>query len=229
MKEELSRLITVYGEDAVNRLRNKHVAVFGIGGVGGYVAEALARSGIGTLTLIDHDTVCLSNINRQIIALHSTVGMKKVDVARARILDIDPECNVIASDVFYLPETAHLFDFSGYDYIVDAIDTVSGKLAIIENARKSGTPVISSMGTGNKTDPSLFRISDIRETSVCPLARVMRKELKIRGIDHVKVVWSPEEPVAGNGSVPGSTSFCPPVAGLLLAGEVVNDLVRLCS
>ncbi len=225
-KEQFSRTERLLGEDAMERLLKSRVAVFGIGGVGGYVVEALARSGIGALDLIDSDTVCLSNLNRQIIASQSTLGKYKVDAAAQRIADIAPDCRVRTYRVFYLPETQEQFDFREYDYVVDAIDTVTGKLALIENAKKAGVPVISSMGAGNKLDPTAFRVADIYETSVCPLARVMRRECRKRGIDSLKVVYSTEEPVrpAGDASVPGSTAFVPSVAGLIIAGEIVKDL-----
>lgn len=236
MKEEHERTALLFG-NAVKHLHQCRVAVFGIGGVGGAVAEALARSGVGQLDLIDADTVSLSNINRQIIALHSTVGKYKTDVMAARIQDIDPDIQVRCYRLFYLPETAADFDFSVYDYVVDAVDTVSAKISIIQEAKTAGVPVISSMGTGNKKDPSAFEIADISKTSVCPLARVMRIELRKRGISDVKVVYSKEVPVkpsgdadvpedSGKRSVPGSCAFVPPAAGLLLAGEVVRDLLE---
>ena len=221
------------GTESVERLAHACVAVFGIGGVGGFAAEALARSGIGRLELIDHDTVSVSNINRQIVALHSTVGKYKVDVMKERILDINPEIEVVAHRCFYLPETAGRFDFSNYDYVVDCIDTVTGKLQLVEASKASGTPVICSMGAGNKLDPTRFEVADISRTSVCPLAKVMRRELKKRNIKNVKVVYSKEEPVEakaeavesdGRRSVPGSCAFVPSVAGLILAGEVIKDL-----
>lgn len=241
-----SRTEILLGTEGINKLADATVAVFGIGGVGGHVAEALARSGIGNLELIDHDTVSLSNLNRQIVALHSTVGKYKVDVMRERILDINPDANVIGHKCFYLPETAGQFDFSKYDYVVDCIDTVTGKIQLIEAAKAAGVPVISSMGAGNKLDPTAFQVADISKTSVCPLAKVMRRELKKRNIKNVKVVYSQEEPVEAkktesfvnemerNGkeennvgrrkSVPGSIAFVPSVAGLILAGEVIKDL-----
>ncbi len=225
MNEQFERTKLILGEDAVNKLRSSHVALFGVGGVGGYAAEALARAGIGEIDLIDADVVSESNINRQIIALHSTVGRRKVDVARERILDICPDVKVRAHAVFFLHETADTFDFSEYDYVIDAIDTVSGKLAIIEKAKASGVPVISCMGAGNKTDPTAFRVCDISKTSVCPLARVMRYELKKRGIKGVKAVYSEEPPIKNNSGSPGSLPFVPPVAGLIMAGEVIKDIV----
>lgn len=213
----------LFGEEALKKLGSSRVAVFGVGGVGGYVVEALARSGVGAIDLIDGDKVASSNINRQIYALQSTVGRDKVEVAEERIKDINPDCNVTARKLFYLPDTE--FDFSVYDYIVDAIDTVTGKLAIIENAKKAGVPVISCMGAGNKKDATAFEVSDIYKTSVCPLARVMRRELKKRGIENLKVVYSREEP-AKSESVPASCAFVPSVAGLIIAGEVIKDIIK---
>ena len=237
MNEQFLRTVMLLGEDAVNRLQNARVAVFGIGGVGGYTVEALARSGIGQLDLIDSDTVSRSNINRQILATHSTVGMPKVEAAKARVLDINPECCVRTHQVFYTPETAHLFDFSEYDYIVDAIDTVTGKLALVQRAAEVNTPIICCMGTGNKLDASAFQVADISKTSMCPLARIMRKELGKRGIKHLKVVYSQEEALSPTGweeeaaalgkrQIPGSVAFVPGAAGLILAGEVIRDLAR---
>lgn len=226
MEEQFERTKLILGDDAVNKLRSSHVAIFGVGGVGGYVAEALARAGIGEIDIIDADTVSESNINRQIIALHSTVGRLKVDVAQERILDICPDTIVRAHAVFFLPENADTFDFSEYDYVIDAIDTVSGKIAIIEKAKAAGVPVISCMGAGNKTDPTAFRVCDISKTSVCPLARVMRHELKKRGIKGVKAVYSEEPPIKNNSGAPGSLPFVPPVAGLIMAGEVIKDIVE---
>lgn len=219
----------------MEKLYSSRVAVFGIGGVGGYAVEALARSGVGALDIIDNDTVCLSNINRQIIATHSTVGRYKVDVAAERIAQINPDCKVTAYKTFYLPETQGELDFLQYDYIIDAIDTVTGKLTIIENAHKCNVPVISAMGAGNKLDPTAFEVADIYKTSVCPLAKVMRRELKKRGIEKLKVVYSKEEPIrsienaqAGacvRRDVPGSIAFVPSVVGLIIAGEVIKDLI----
>lgn len=238
MQEQFSRMRLLYGEDAMEHIASCRVAVFGIGGVGGYTVEALARSGIGALDLIDDDKVCLSNINRQILATMKTVGRYKVDVAEERIGEINPGCSVRTHRVFYLPETQDRFDFGEYDYVVDAIDTVTGKLAIIENAKKAGTPVISSMGAGNKTDAAAFEVADIYETSVCPLAKVIRQECRKRGIDSLKVVYSKEVPLRPveeiseedggrrRRSIPGSTAFVPSVAGLLIAGEIINDLCR---
>ncbi len=217
------RTSLVLGEDAVARLGKARVAVFGVGGVGGYIVEALARSGVGKLDLFDKDIVDITNLNRQIIALRSNIGRDKVDVAKERVLDINPECVVETHKVFYLPDTAADIDLSVYDYVADAIDTVTGKIALIENSKKAGVPIISSMGAGNKTDPSRFRVADIYKTSVCPLAKVMRKELRSRGIEELKVVYSDEEPKK---SVPtGSVPFVPPVAGLVIAGEIVKDLL----
>jgi tRNA A37 threonylcarbamoyladenosine dehydratase len=228
-----SRTEILLGKSAMEKLKNVRVAVFGVGGVGGYVVEALARSGVGTLDLIDNDSVSESNVNRQIIALHSTIGRAKVDVAKERVKDINPDICVHAHQVFYLPETADEFDFTKYDYVVDAIDTVSGKLALIERAKEAKVPVISSMGAGNKLDPTAFEVADIQKTSVCPLARVMRRELKKRGIDHVKVVYSKEEPLPSplqdeesGKPIPGSIAFVPSVVGLILAGEVIKDLIK---
>ena len=222
----------------MERYKNARVAVFGVGGVGSYVVEALARSGIGTLDLIDSDAVSLTNINRQIIATHSSIGRFKVDVARERVLDINPEAVVNTYHCFYLPDTADQFHFNSYDYVVDAIDTVTGKLELIMQANCCHTPVISSMGAGNKLDASAFEVADIYETSVCPLAKVMRRELKKRGIEKLKVVYSRETPLApqmnqeqtdGRRQIPGSMSYVPAAAGLILAGEVLRDLMRPVS
>ena len=238
MIQEFSRTALLLGEEGVHRLTEARVAVFGIGGVGGYAAEALARSGVGTLDLIDKDTVSLSNINRQIIALHSTVGRYKVDVMKERILDINPMAKVNTRACFFLPETAGQFDFSQYDYVIDAVDTVSAKIQLICQAREAGVPVISSMGAGNKLDPGRFEVADIAQTSVCPLAKVMRRELKKRNISGVKVVYSKEEPrkplsqvrdAESGKTVPGSLAFVPSAAGLILAGEVVRELALGCK
>lgn len=250
MLNEFSRTQLLLGPDAMEKLRGSRVAVFGIGGVGGYTVEALARSGVGALDLIDDDKVCLTNINRQILATRKTVGTYKVDAAAERIAEINPRCQVRTCKTFYLPETADQFDFSQYDYVVDAIDTVSGKLQLVLAARAAGTPIISSMGAGNKLDPTAFRVADISQTSVCPLARVMRRELKKRGVRHLKVVYSKEQPLrpledlsiscrahcicppgtkrhcTDRRDIPGSVAFVPSVVGLILAGEVVKDLVR---
>ena len=238
MQNQFSRTEIILGKDGIDCLKKSRVAVFGIGGVGGYVAEALARSGVGALDLIDNDEVSLTNINRQIIALHSTVGRPKVDVMKERILDINPECNVRIFQCFYLPETKNLFDFTEYNYVVDAVDTVTAKIQLIVQAKEAGVPIISSMGAGNKLNPASFEVADISQTSVCPLARVMRQECKKRGIKDIKVVYSKEKPVEsklteeekksaeqkGNGLAPGSCAFVPSVAGLIIASEVVKDL-----
>lgn len=237
MIHRYSREELLIGPEGLEKLRRARVAVFGVGGVGGYVVEALARSGIGALDLFDGDRVSLTNINRQIIALESTVGKLKVEVARDRVLDIDPQCRVEARPLFFTPENAHEVDFSQYDYVADAIDTVSSKIELIRLCREAGVPVISSMGAGNKLDPTAFRVADIEKTSVCPLARVMRRELKRRGITGVKAVYSTEESLrpaaappgdtkgtAGR-PTPGSMAFVPSVAGLILAGEIVKDLL----
>ena len=235
---EFIRTELLLGAQAMAKLKNSRVAVFGVGGVGGYAVEALARSGVGALDLIDDDRVTLSNINRQIIALHSTIGRYKVDVAGERVKDINPTCAVRVYRTFYGPETAAEFDFTRYDYVIDAIDTVTGKLALVMQANEAGTPVISSMGAGNKLDPTAFEVADIYSTSVCPLARVMRRELKKRGIKSLKVVYSREEaltprsaakeedPAHPKRSIPGSTAFVPSVAGLILAAEVIKDLTK---
>jgi len=253
MLNEFSRAQLILGEKAMDLLGHSTVAVFGIGGVGSYAAEALARCGIGSLILFDDDKVCLTNINRQLIATHKTVGQEKVDVMKNRILEINPKCGVIAKECFYTAQNADEFDLSGYSYIVDAIDTVSSKLILIERAKKASVPIISCMGAGNKLDPTKFEVSDIYETSVCPLAKVMRKELKARGIPSLKVVYSKENVIEPKETddisckyhcicppdtkrkctvrrqVPGSVSFVPPVAGFILASEVVKDLIRTPS
>ena len=223
MKEQFERTSLLLGEEAINKLNNSKVLIFGVGGVGGYVAEALARTGVGSITIVDKDTVSESNINRQIIALHSTVGKDKVDVLKERMLDINPDIQVDARKCFFLPDNAHEFDFAQYDYIVDAVDTVTAKLQIIVQAKEAGVPVISAMGAGNKVHPEMFEIADIYKTEMCPLAKVMRRELKNRGIKKLKVVYSKEKPVY-KGDVPGSIAFSPSVAGLLMASEVVRDL-----
>ncbi|MDD5932476.1 MAG: tRNA threonylcarbamoyladenosine dehydratase [Oscillospiraceae bacterium] len=236
MEEQFARTELLLGREAMERLFRARVAVFGLGGVGGYAVEALARSGVGTLDLIDDDTVNLTNLNRQIIATHETLGRHKVDAARERVLSINPGAVVHTYKTFFLPETAGQFDFTQFDYVVDAIDTVTGKLMLVEAAQRAGTPVISCMGAGNKLDPTAFEVADLSRTSVCPLARVMRKELGKRGIRHLKVVYSKEQamtpaPAAEEpGSAhpkrqtPGSNAFVPAVAGLILAGEVVKDI-----
>ena len=236
MEEQFARTELLLGREAMERLFRARVAVFGLGGVGGYAVEALARSGVGTLDLIDDDTVNLTNLNRQIIATHETLGRHKVDAARERVLSINPGAVVHTYKTFFLPETAGQFEFTQFDYVVDAIDTVTGKLMLVEAAQRAGTPVISCMGAGNKLDPTAFEVADLSRTSVCPLARVMRKELGKRGIRHLKVVYSKEQamtpaPAAEEpGSAhpkrqtPGSNAFVPAVAGLILAGEVVKDI-----
>ncbi len=236
MQDQFSRTRLLLGEAALEKLAKCRVAVFGVGGVGGYVCEALARSGVGAFDLVDDDQVSLTNLNRQIIATHSTLGRDKVEVMAERMRDINPAVDVRPRRCFFLPENADEFPFDEYDYVVDAVDTVAAKLALIEKAREHGVPVISAMGAGNKLDPGRFRVSDISKTNTCPLARVMRRELHKRGIDHVKVVWSDEPPIQPMGeaedapagharrSTPGSTAFAPAVAGLMIAGEVVKDL-----
>lgn len=235
MGEETIRTEMLLGTQALERLAGARVAVFGIGGVGGYTVEALARAGVGKLDLVDSDRISLSNLNRQLLALHSTLGMRKVDAAKARVLDINPRAEVTLWPLFYSQETAEQFDFSQYDYIVDAIDTVSAKLLLVERAANAGTPIISCMGTGNKLNPAEFQVADISRTSMCPLARVMRRELGKRGIRHLKVVYSREEALRPTGweeeaaalgkrQIPGSVSFVPGAAGLILAGEVIRDL-----
>lgn len=240
MSDIFSRNRLLMGEDNLKKLKDSKVALFGMGGVGGYVAEALARSGVGSFLLVDNDVISMSNINRQIIALHQTVGKYKVDVMKERILDINPDADVTVSKCFFLPENSGEIDFSGYSYIVDAVDTVSAKIEIVMKATECNVPVISSMGTGNKLDPSMLQIADIYDTSVCPLARVMRHELRERGIKKLKCVYSTEKPIKPDDShmntddegalkrqVPGSVAFVPSVAGLLMAGEVVRDLCGL--
>ena len=247
MLNQFSRTQLVFGEEAMQRLAGARIAVFGIGGVGGYTVEALARSGVGQLDLIDDDKVCITNVNRQLLATLKTVGQYKVDVAKERVADINPKCRVNTFKTFYMPDTKGEFDFSQYDYIVDAIDTVKGKLALVENAQKAGTPIISSMGAGNKVDAAAFEVADIYETSVCPLARVMRYECRRRGIKKLKVVYSKEKPIRPmedmsiscrrhcvcppgtrkctvRRDIPGSTAFVPSVAGLIIAGEVIKEL-----
>ena len=249
MLDQFSRTQLLFGAQGMEKLRRSRVAVFGIGGVGGYTVKALVRSGIGALDLIDDDRVCLTNLNRQLHATRKTVGHYKVDAALERIHDINPACSVQTYKTFYMPDTQDQFDFSVYDYVVDAIDTVKGKLALVEAARNAGRPIICSMGAGNKTDPSAFRVADIYQTSVCPLARVMRTECRKRGIPHLKVVYSTEQPVRPledpsiscrshcicppgarkctvRRDIPGSTAFVPSVVGLIIAGEVVKDLLQ---
>lgn len=247
---QFSRTELLIGKEGIEKLANSRVAIFGIGGVGGYTVEALARSGVGEFDLIDDDRICLTNINRQILATRSTVGKYKVDVAMERILDINPRAQVHVYKTFYMPDTADQFDFSVYDYVVDAIDTVTGKLQLVEQAYRTGTKIISSMGAGNKMDASAFQVADISKTSVCPLAKVMRRELRKRGIKKLKVVYSTELPIEPKETeelscknhcvcppgtaqkctvrrqIPGSTAFVPSVAGLIIAGEVVKDLIK---
>lgn len=237
MDAQFSRTQILLGDAAMERLQRARVAVFGIGGVGGYTAEALVRSGIGAIDLIDPDDVSITNINRQLFATHSNVGKQKVEVAKARLLDINPQADIRLHPVFYTPETADQFDFTQYDYIVDAIDTVTGKLCLAERAFAAGTPIISCMGAGNKLCGTAFQVADISKTTICPLARVMRKELKKRGIHHMKVVFTTEEAIKpvgaeeeaaaiGKRQIPGSVSYIPGIAGLLLAGEVIKDLIK---
>ncbi|MBQ9495497.1 MAG: tRNA threonylcarbamoyladenosine dehydratase [Treponema sp.] len=226
---QFSRTKLLIGGAGLEALCRARVIVFGVGGVGGFVVEALARAGVGALDIVDSDTVALSNLNRQIIALHSTLGTCKVDAMKARIYDIHPACRVTAHNCFFLPENADSFDFSHYDYVVDAVDTVSAKLEIIKKAKDAHVPVISCMGTGNKFDAMQFHIADISQTSVCPLARVMRQELKKRGIENVKALYSTAKPLANNAPVPASISFVPAVAGLLIAGEVIREITKLTS
>lgn len=225
MENQYRRTEMLIGEDGVNRLSQSSVIIFGVGGVGSYATEGLARAGIGSITVVDKDCIDITNINRQIPALHSTVGRPKAEVIAERIRDINPECRVVAEECFFLPDTADQFDFSAYDYIVDAIDNVTGKIALAEKAFREGTPIISSMGTGNKLDPTAFRVADIEKTRVCPLARVMRHELRKRGVHGLKVVYSEEEPVKTGSRTPGSVSFVPSVAGLIIAGEVIKSLL----
>lgn len=248
MLNQFSRTQLLLGRDGMDILKNARVAVFGIGGVGGYVVEGLARSGVGAIDMIDDDKVCLTNINRQIIATRKTVGQYKVDVAKQRVEEINPDCEVRTYKTFYLPDTADQFDFSEYDYVVDAIDTVTGKLQLVEEAKRTGTPIISSMGAGNKLDPTAFKVADIYETSICPLAKVMRRECRKRGIESLKVVYSEEKPIrpfedmsiscrtncicppgtvrkcTERRDIPGSTAFVPSVVGLIIAGEIIKDL-----
>ena len=239
--ERFSRTRFLLGDTAMEKLKNAHVAVFGLGGVGGYVVEALARSGIGQLTLVDHDKISLSNINRQILATVDTVGMEKAEAAKARVNAINPSCEVNAICDFFGPNTRHLFDFTKYDYVVDAIDTVTGKLSLVEACKEAGTPILCSMGAGNKLDPTAFRVADIYKTSVCPLARIMRKECRKRGIENLKVVYSEEEPIEcnlpaddpawaelpeGRNALPGSCAWVPSAVGLIIAGEVIKDICK---
>lgn len=231
-ENQFERTALLLGKASVERLARKRVAVFGVGGVGGFVCEGLVRAGIGAIDIVDKDIVALSNINRQLIALHSTVGKNKVDVLEERLKDINKNLIIKKYKCFFLPETSETFNFREYDYVVDAIDTVTGKIELILKAKEVGVPIISAMGAGNKLEPAGFQVSDIYKTSVCPLARVMRRELKKRGVDKLKVVYSKEEPIKpqfeeGEEVVPGSISFVPPVVGLIIAGEVVKDLIRV--
>ena len=231
-ENQFERTALLLGKASVERLARKRVAVFGVGGVGGFVCEGLVRAGVGAIDIVDKDTVAISNINRQLIALHSTVGKNKVDVLEERLKDINKNLIIKKYKCFFLPETSETFDFREYDYVVDAIDTVTGKIELILKAKEAGVPIISAMGAGNKLEPAGFQVSDIYKTSVCPLARVMRRELKKRGVDKLKVVYSKEEPIKpqfeeGEEVVPGSISFVPPVVGLIIAGEVVKDLIRV--
>lgn len=236
MPNQFSRTELLFGREAIEKLKNSTVAVFGIGGVGGYTVEALARSGVGNLVLVDNDTVSLTNINRQIIATHKTIGEYKVDVAKDRVFEINPNCVVETHKTFFTPETSSQLDFSQYDYVVDAIDTVSGKIELVCCADKANTPIISSMGAGNKLDPTAFQVADIYKTSVCPLAKVMRRELKKRNIKGLKVVYSKEEPITPKGEsdevincnkrIPASNAFVPSTVGLIIAGEVIKDLIK---
>ncbi len=239
MTDQFSRTEMLLGSAAMEKLRAARVAVFGLGGVGGYAVEALARSGIGALDIIDSDTLSITNINRQIYAAMDTIGMYKTDVAAARIARINPKAIVRAYKLFYSPETAGMFDFRQYDYIIDAIDTVTAKIELVMNANAAGAPIICSMGAGNKLDPTRFEVADLFKTSVCPLARVMRRELRQRGISKLKVVYSKEQPLTPNNStascdesgsrrqLPGSTAFVPSVAGLIIAGEVIKDIAEI--
>lgn len=238
MTDRFSRTEMLLGSDAMEKLRNARVAVFGLGGVGGYIVEALARSGVGALDIIDNDTVSITNLNRQIVAVEETVGMPKTEAAKMRIMQINPDCKVTAYNTFYMPENSSDFDFAQYDYIADAIDTVTAKIELVMNANKCGTPIICSMGTGNKLNPAELEVADIYKTSVCPLARIMRYELKRRGIKKLKVVYSKEMPIVPTGAaaekcraestgkknVPGSTAFVPAVAGMIIASEIVKDI-----
>ena len=226
MENQHTRSIALLGKDAITKLKKCRVAVFGVGGVGSYTVEALARAGIGAIDIIDSDTFNVTNINRQLYATHKTIGQYKVDVAKNRILDINPDCKVTVNKTFYLPQNSNTFDLSVYDYIVDAIDTVAAKVELVVNADKCGTPIISSMGTGNKLQPEMFEIADIYKTSVCPLAKVMRTRLKKEGIKKLKVVYSKEIPIINNDNIIGSVPFVPSAAGIIIAGEVIKDLIN---
>lgn len=227
MDERFSRTERVLGKDALIKLRGASVILFGVGGVGGAACEALVRGGIGKLTVVDKDTVDITNLNRQLVATENTVGMKKTDAAEMRALSINPDIVFVKKDMFYLPENADEIDLSEYDFIIDAIDNVSAKIELAVRAQASGVPIISSMGTGNKLHPELLKIADIYKTSVCPLARVMRHELKVRGVKHLAVVYSEEEPVKNGGRTPGSTSFVPPAAGYIAAAYVIRNLLNI--
>lgn len=224
--EELQRLAMVIGEEKTNKLKDCRIAVFGVGGVGGHLCEALARCGVGHIDIFDNDVVSPSNLNRQIIALHSTLGKKKVDVMRERLLDINPELDITANDVFYSAENAELFPLSKYDYIADAIDSLPSKLELIRRAKESGTEIISSMGTGNKLDPTKLEISDISKTEYCPLAKSVRISLRKMGINHLTVVFSKEEPIKTGERTPGSTAFVPATAGLIMASKIIRDITE---
>lgn len=229
MENQFSRTENLIGTNALEVLKKTHIAVFGIGGVGGYVTEALARAGIGAIDIIDNDTVSITNINRQIIATHSNIGLSKTEVMKQRLTDINPNITVISYNTFFMPENSSLFDFTKYDYIIDAVDTVTAKIELAVKANESAVPIISSMGTGNKLDPTKFEVSDIYKTSVCPLAKVMRYELKKRGVKNLKVVYSKEEPIktfSTDPRTPSSISFVPSVAGLIIAGEVIKDIIK---
>lgn len=233
MITQFSRTELLIGAEYVEKLKHSRVAVFGLGGVGGYVAEALARAGVGALDLVDNDKVSLSNINRQILALHSTIGMPKIEAAKQRLLDINPDLKIVCHNCFYLPENADDFDFKQYDYVADAIDTIAGKIALVQRATEANTPIICAMGAGNKLNACGFKIADISKTSVCPLAKVMRQELRKRGINHFKAVYSEEPALTPLGAAedsnkrqtPGSISYVPAVAGLLMAGEIIKDIL----
>jgi len=239
---QFQRTELLIGKNGLNKLQSSHVIVFGIGGVGGYVVEALARSGIGEISLVDSDDISLTNINRQIIATHNTIGLSKVEVMAERIRSINPNCKINQYKTFFLPENAQQFDFKNYDYVIDAVDTVAAKISLVLSAQEANTPIMSSMGTGNKLNPAMFEVADIYQTSVCPLARVMRQTLKKQGVKKLKVVYSKELPIeskidtelqnnlnsesTNKRSIPGSSAFCPPVAGLIIASEVVKDLIQ---
>ena len=232
---QFARTALLFGEAAMEKLKNAHVAVFGVGGVGGHLAEALVRGGVGKITLVDNDTVALTNLNRQMAALHSTLGMQKTEAAALRLKDINPEAEILCRREFFLPETADSFDFAQYDYVADAIDTVAGKVELVLRCKAAGTPILCAMGAGNKLDPTAFRVADISKTAVCPLARAMRVQLRKKGVDHVKVVYSTEQArkpavsdeVTVKRQTPGSTSFVPSVMGIIMAGEILKDLAEI--